>query len=513
MTRRGWAEALLAAAVLVGVPVVIAVATGGWVIPHNDAWAHAVIAQTWAETGQIELVGWNRPALLGQVLLLGPLGASVGVQHVFVALCGFVALIMTYLLVLPRAGESGGLLALAALGVTPEFGLLTTSYMSDVPALAGMLTCLWAADKAIRDGSIGLWWLAVVAGAWAVTVREQALVAPVAALTAAWLARRPGRALVAVSGAALAAALGAFEWWRRSLPADDPPGFEGLDARSVVTVSVQILMTLGLFLVPVVLAAAHPHRWRPRWVWVGIGAGAVTVALAIVAVGRRALLGNYVGPGVAYPVASVEAPALVPPGVWTVVVVAVAVAAALLVGQVWHERLPRDPLLLCAGALLLLGTLAQAALGHHVLSRYLLALIPIGAGLLLAGRTDLAKRVAWAVAGLLFAWGCALTVATQSYDIARWAAAERLVAAGAPARDIDAGLEWVGTHAAEPFDWGLARGGTDSWYVSGFASSRSCHIVSGGPLAGRQPAEVVTFPTFGVDALLASRLYVYSGGC
>ncbi len=41
-----------------------------------------------------------------------------------------------------------------------------------------------------------------------------------------------------------------------------------------------------------------------------------------------------------------------------------------------------------------------------------------------------------------------ITLNAFSYDIARWRAGERAVAAGFPASRVDAGFEWVGMHAA-----------------------------------------------------------------
>ncbi len=46
-------------ALTVGVPVVLAIATGAIAIPHNDAWSHSRIAQAFAEGDGFQLVGWN----------------------------------------------------------------------------------------------------------------------------------------------------------------------------------------------------------------------------------------------------------------------------------------------------------------------------------------------------------------------------------------------------------------------------------------------------------------------
>lgn len=92
---------LLIAAICVGVPVGLAAATGSLSIPHNDGWSHSKIAQVFATTYHFELLGWNRTALVGQVVVLGPLGRSIIAQQLFVACLAVLALVATYLFLLP----------------------------------------------------------------------------------------------------------------------------------------------------------------------------------------------------------------------------------------------------------------------------------------------------------------------------------------------------------------------------------------------------------------------------
>ena len=66
-------------------PLALAFLTGSIAIPHNDAWSHSRIAEGFARDGEIRMLGWNRTALVGQVVPLGPLAASIVAQQVFVA--------------------------------------------------------------------------------------------------------------------------------------------------------------------------------------------------------------------------------------------------------------------------------------------------------------------------------------------------------------------------------------------------------------------------------------------
>ena len=123
---------------LVVLPAIVAGTAGALWIPHNDSWAHSRIAASFAETGRVHLVGFNRASMVGMMVPLGSLASSVVGQHVFVMLCGAAMIGFSYgtaRRVLPR-GRS--LLVAALVGVAPGFALLSTSYMTDVPMMAGI---------------------------------------------------------------------------------------------------------------------------------------------------------------------------------------------------------------------------------------------------------------------------------------------------------------------------------------------------------------------------------------
>ncbi|NUT51809.1 MAG: hypothetical protein HOV94_31630, partial [Saccharothrix sp.] len=151
--RAVWA--LFGSAVVVGlvVPLSLAVTTGSLSIPHNDSWAYSRIAETFGRTGRIELLGWNRSALFGQFLPLGPLASRLEAQHVFVALLGLVALVATYDLCVASTGRRRAALAAVAVALWPGFGLLATSFMSDMPTLAAVTACLALGRRAVSSGA------------------------------------------------------------------------------------------------------------------------------------------------------------------------------------------------------------------------------------------------------------------------------------------------------------------------------------------------------------------------
>ena len=444
--------ALLIAA-LVGVPLLLSIITGAWAIPHNDAWSHSKIAEIFAETGRVELVGWNRSALVGQIVVLGPLGGSIIAQHLAVAMWAAVALTSIYLILSPRIGRTLSLWTLAAIGVTAEFALLSTSFMTDIPMLAGVMASLAMLDRATGRGSLGWFAGAVASALWATTVRDTAVAALVAVVligAVTWSGRR--RALALLMGGGATAALLAFQLWRRSLPDNDTPWLEftpGLTVKSLLLAG----MACGLLLAPIILLVVAPRTW-PRRSWV---AGALVLVLGLAWVGLRgadAVFGNYLTTQGSYPTVFATTPQVLPASLLVTVAVLGAGGAALMAGHL-IERPPSMDRNATAFALLLTATtFGPSLLSQEIFARGVLPLVPFLAVLL--ARDRVRRRVILPAAVLAALTGLGLLVALQAmaFDVARWTFAESLVEQGWPATAIDAGLEWNGTHADGPFTLG-----------------------------------------------------------
>jgi hypothetical protein len=205
LTLWKWATpALIAAGLTVGVvlPVLVAWRTGSLSIPHSDAWSYSLIGQTFARTGHMRLVGWGRFFLIGQFVVLGPFARSLLVQQLFVAGLAAVGLVATFDLLRPFTGPTRAAVAVLTLSLWPGFGLLATSFMGEVPAFAGALACLAIGQRAIRSLSVPVLVSAAVVGLWAMTTREQAVIAPISVLLvfASAARRRSLRALLSTVG-------------------------------------------------------------------------------------------------------------------------------------------------------------------------------------------------------------------------------------------------------------------------------------------------------------------------
>jgi hypothetical protein len=503
----------------VGWPVLLAVLTGSLAIPHNDAWAHSLIAQHYARSGSVELAGWNRSALVGQIVVLGPLGSSILVQQLFVAMLASVGLLATYGWLRPRVGTSGALLGTALVGLTPDFGLLATSYMADIPAFTAVIGCLFLTDQALRTEDARFLLGALVVGTWGVTVREQAIVGPVVAVVvtvAAWRGRN--RRVALVGGVFSALVIVWFEVWRRSLPYDGGSPMS-ISLVSVIEIAVPACFTLALAVFPAVLVTSRPRGWSRRAQL--MSASALVLAVLVVLVGqanRRAgdiFLGNYLAQGGAYSEASIGTRSVLADWWWLTLVVMACVSLALIVGHFVDSGVSLDRV---SGLVLLLmvgGMLAQAAVGQDAFARYLLVVIPVACVPLLGSRAADDRSLPLrcnrlfslvAVAGLA-ATSTAITANALAFDAARWQAASSLVARGVAATDIDAGLEWVGYHASEPASWSSVHADALAYYMRMFEHSRECYIVSASPLHSLRLDSTAQYRTYALAG--SSKLWVY----
>jgi 4-amino-4-deoxy-L-arabinose transferase-like glycosyltransferase len=505
---------ILVVVAAVGIPVAAAAATGGLSIPHNDAWAHSRIASQFATGGGLHLVGWNRTSLVGQVVALGPLGRWVTVQQLAVGVAAVCALIVTFALVGRSATRRDGIIAAAIVGAVPGFGLLSTSFMTDIPALALSTSSLLVGGSALDRRSPKLLAVAALIGVFGVTIREQVVAAPLAALLVAmfvWRKTPQFKAAFALMIATVATVL-VFELWRRGLPNDDPlPTHFALS--NFGRTPVRFVCTLALFLSPAVFLTSRPRSWnRPaRMV-------AVVMLVGIVAVrahtGSTILLGNYLNRNGAYAGAMTGTPNVIPAFLLGVAQIVGLASAVLLAGSLVNDWRRMRPELIAFLVITGVGTLYQIGVGQTVFDRYTLPLLPpLLAVLLVPARRSRPAVVRCAVCmALTIVLAVPIMLNALARDTARWDAAEKVSLTDVPPMSIDAGLEWLGWHSAdgvtepriEPVDPSV------SWYSSLFADARRCIVVATSPQpSGRLIAEY-DYRTFAIVG--HSSIYVYVVG-
>lgn len=506
-----WALAL--AVLVVGVPTAVAAKTGNLAIPHNDSWAYSRIAQVFAMTGDFRLVGWGRMALVGQVGVLGWFGRSITAQQLVVAGLSVILLVSVYWLLVVRVGRVRALAGVLVLAIWPGYALLSTSFMTDVPALALALACLALGGFALRRDSVLLFVIAAVLGFWSVSIRNQSLAAVVALFGYAALTvtrrQRVRWAVLAVSGLVLTGITAYVYHWVDSLPNQDG-SMVVLNAHTVNGAGWNALrsyLTLSWGVLPASIAAFRPLRWRWRS-FAGAAAGLAVAVTVIVRFGVGSAftglylswMGSYYGvlPGVRV---------VFPAPVWAGIVIAAVVGATVLGGELARRAaLPRTELAWFT-IFTAIGLFGTSVLGTGIYDRYLLALVPGLLAVLLhdrvrspQGHTARAGRVALGIPVILSGLvvtsiSVAAALNAFSYDITRWRIGESLTAQGVPATSIDAGIEWMGTYSPNGVIHRSAPG--VSLPQAFFVDRPTCYLLSGAAtLPGYRRIEAVPYRTF-----------------
>lgn len=438
--------ALGAALPILLIAVGLAVYTDSLRIPHNDAWSHSKIAKHFAETGEWRLLQWNRTFLIGQIYPLGSLGKSIVCQHLFTALLAAAGMVAAYFNLRRRVGDSGAFIGTVAISIIPEFGLLSTSFMSDIPAFAGIMLTWTVLDRYNDHPKWVLFLMASIIALWATTVREQAIAA-MATVAAIGVWNSPGNVRPTILLISLLAliALVALELWRRSLPGDDPPQ---------VTISPGLLLqslkcavfSSGLYLLPVIILVATPSQWRRKAVIAALSAGILALSIAIARRGD-VFFGNYLTESGAYPSVLAGERVVIPHVVFPILACASCISLILMAGHLVHNGVKIDPPSTLLFLLLSATTFGPSLMGQQIFGRYLLPLLPFMVLLLLSRCTTRNLAVSLITAAPLAILGVLITANALSFDAARWKFAESFVLKGWKPQNVHAGMEWNGWHA------------------------------------------------------------------
>ncbi|MFM7270452.1 MAG: hypothetical protein ACKO2C_02305 [Actinomycetes bacterium] len=487
--------ATFAVLALVGtvIPLLIARHYGALGAARGDDWSYLVTLFRWVDTGRMEFNDWVSMSLLGQLLLAAPIAAVWGhataivqVETAIVGLAGLVAVVTLG----RRLGLSQVVAATVALAVAvnPLWMILTTTYMTDVWAFTVSTIALLVAVVALDRRPVPLPMVvgALVIAAYAVTIRQYALVVVVAICLVggiALLGRRDTRiALGAALGAvAVAAALiGFFVWWY-SVPdskALSPAFPEGRDLRTSVIRGAGFLRLVGLSSLPA-LALAGPLRILRRSLDRARGLTVLvlmcsTAWMAVTATRYLSsqFVGNYVIRDGALSIAVLPGirPPVMPGPLWSLLVftasltgILLLVAAVPMVADLADRVRRRDtagiePVTSLLGITVVGYAMAYglaAMTGLQVYDRYALPALPLVSILLLRacccpGHAPITRArialTAFAFVALAVV-GVNLAVDSASFDGARWRLALEVSNTGRfKPKQVNGGFEWVNFH-------------------------------------------------------------------
>ena len=344
----------------------------------------------------------------------------------------------------------------------------------------------------------GYFYGALAVGLLAFTVRENAIVAPLAVSVATiWVAsRHPRSRLIPIVGAivALVASAALFYVWRRSLP-----GFLNATARAptlsriglAALESGQSVLLVGLLVSPAIVLADPRRLLRVAWSRsprVALTAALVTggaFTFALLRTGAAAVLipGDYFLPNGTLGTAGLKGarPDLIPGSLLTALAIvgafalltAVCVTVAAVTSRVanaWHK--PRtspaaDPpvvIVTLAAIGYAIGCVVPVVLGYTFLfDRYLIPIVPLVAILLLHSSGPIvapSRRIRIAgcvVLAALAALGAAYGANSASFDGTKWRVATQAIALTGDPKLIDGGRIWNDYHAGKHIRHGLTR--------------------------------------------------------
>ena len=466
---------------ILGATAVALVVTGAWFlltmsteavgIARNDDWSYLENAFRFADTGVFAVGGWVQMMLIGQLVIAAPVmavfGPSVGALQGLVAVLGVILLSSSYAILRNFLSPIWAAASAATLAFSALFGLLSVSFMTDIPAAAFQLLALAFGYRALRSAKIA--WptllLATAFGLLAVSIREYAVAALVAIWVTAGRSARMNRSYrgFAAWTVAMGVIIGLMLLWRSGqvTVTDSPLGLNPIGLRYLAWWP----LTAGLLLLPAVVAG-NPVRvarraWASSRVLTLVALLGVTGAMAHT---RLGFLGNYLSlsGGYAEVARGIATPVL--PVWWSTLLTAAAMyggylLALLLVGAVckaWEDRraqLSTGPSIISLAIAFVVVTVLIYAIVPVVadvalFDRYFVAVLPIAAGLVVwwLRREDLMWRMpivaVTVVMTAVAVTSVVLVSATSARDAARWQLAERAAEQlGVAAGNIDGGFD------------------------------------------------------------------------
>ena len=485
--RRGGPQLVaLLLIVLVGgvVPVVIARHFGALGAPTNDDWSYALSAFHFADSGKLNGNNWAAMSLVGQLVLALPVvrlfGHSIVALHVEVLIIGVVGLIAVFDLAKQVISPNKALFVALMVAVGPMWASLSVSFMTDVPAFSLAMVSLALGARGVRRNGIDarFFWPSMAVGFVAFTVREYALVAPLAVVLAAMLVVRRSRPILVRMVVTLLGVLvlaGVFLMWRGSLP-----GFQSLtplrphlsSIRATASEGLQSAVLVGLLVTPAIVLAGPWRLLTRSWNRAPRATAAVMIVSTVALIAENATRvshgfigpGDYVLPSGSFGTALIPGTRsnLLPTGILAALAVVGLIAAVVLcvacvppVAEFW-VRLRRRNIGVASIVPVILGLATCGYIAAIVLplvaelnfwDRYILPLLPVvGILVLLASAGVVTPRIC-RIGGaitlvLLAAFGTVYAANAASYDGSSWRLASAATHIAGTSQRVNGGFVW-----------------------------------------------------------------------
>ncbi|MBV9952080.1 MAG: glycosyltransferase family 39 protein [Acidimicrobiia bacterium] len=554
--RRHWPLVLVLAAFVAAAFVIPTLAP----VSVNDDFLYARSVQILVHDHHVRVLPAAAMTLVFQIgwggLFAAVFGDSLGVlRAATVTFAGLGGLAMYALCRELKVTPARSALGVAVFLFNPIGLALSYTFMTDTYLLTLVTVAVWCFVRGLRGGEPDVRWTLAgsVATSLAFLVRQPGLLVAIGVLTWLLLARQlrwDRRSVGIVARVVALPVLTAVAYYLWAGPLHGVPARSGqsTSAHAVTDAGVGgslalsrylvvfLVVYLGLFVLPIVVGLVASVLGmvraidRPRRVAL-LGVIAAPIALSIGAFGlvegHQPWAPQFFGRVGVGPVDIRGGRPFVLPLKVTGALLVVAMAAALvLVLALLQRRRPAESrlgLLLAVGAWLALAVVPQSMPlrdSTYSYDRYFLPLLPLAvAGLLGAVRpVRIIAPVAWTAVALMAGFSVAATHDHLALQRATWRLAASARADGIPARDLDAGAAWDGTHLYEhDFVHGVRvkvdlrelrkLGFTDhfalsprdgpAWWLSYYArSDTSRYVVAGDRLYGYAVVRRIEYPSW-----------------
>jgi 4-amino-4-deoxy-L-arabinose transferase-like glycosyltransferase len=486
------------------VPVAIAWHFGALGVPKNDDWSYALSAFRFAHSGALNGNNWAAMSLVGQLILAAPIvwvfGYSITALQLEVVILGVVGLLAIFDLAKHVISPKRALFVTLMVALGPMWTSLSVSFMTDVPAFSlAMVSLALGARGVDQDGvKANFFWSSLAVGFVAFTVREYAIVAPLAVILSAMLVERRSRPGLVRAGFTLLGVLilaVVFLRWRGSLP-----GFQSLtplrphlsSIKATASEGLQSAVLVGLLVAPAVFLAGPWRLLTKSWNRAPRATvGAVIVSAAgLIAENATRVSHGFIGPGdYVLPNGSLGNALipgmrsdLLPVGILTALAIVGLLSAVVLcaacvpiAADVWTRIRKRDvsvrgsvvvtilALSVCGYiAAILLPLLAEL----NFWDRYVLPLVPIlGILVLLApgerGPSQTSRVMGTGALVILAVVGMIYAANAASYDGSTWHTATRAAQIAGSPQKVNGGFAWnnfqAGTFIFSAFTFDYTR--------------------------------------------------------
>jgi len=467
------------------VPVVVARHFGALGVPTNDDWSYALSAFHFGDSGNLNGNNWAAMSLVGQLVLALPVvrlfGHSIVALHVEVVIIGVVGLLAVFDLAKHVISPNKALFVALMVAVGPMWASLSVSFMTDVPAFSLAMVSLALGARGVRRDGIDskFFWPSMAVGLVAFTVREYALVAPLAVVLSAMLVERRSRPALVRMVATLFGVLvlaGVFLMWRGSLP-----GFQSLtplrphlsSIRATASEGLQSAVLVGLLVTPAIVLAGPWRLLTRSWHRAPRATAGVVIITTVALIAENATRvshgfigpGDYVLPSGSFGTALIPGTRsdLLPVGILAALAIVGLIAAVVLcvacvppVADFWVRFRMRNigatksivPVIL---ALATCGYIAAIVLPLvaelNFWDRYILPLLPIVGILVLFASAGVVTPQICRIGGatalvLLAAFGTVYAANAASYDGTSWRLASQAAQIAGTSQRVDGGFAW-----------------------------------------------------------------------